>query len=186
MWAPARTRTFLTRNNERALADNGRVLAQKGAHMRRFLVTASLVALGVAWGTPAKTSSAPMVMAEPAALNKPAPSAAQIASQEKAAQSIETTNTKVVHAAQTAKAASKPATISAGSVPAAGSRSAKVNPLSSTCGPCVGIRVSTNAASATSEISPLSADVVAARLATPGTPPTWPWPKPTGTRSSPR
>jgi hypothetical protein len=70
--------------------------------MRRLLVTASLVALGVSFGTPPKTSSAPVVMAEPATLNEPAPSAAQIASEEKAAQSIKTTNTQGVHAALTA------------------------------------------------------------------------------------
>ena len=40
------------------------------------------------------------------------------------------------------------------------------NLLRSTCGPCVGIRVSTTAASSTNEMSPLTADVLAARLAT--------------------
>lgn len=70
--------------------------------MRRLLVTASLVALGVSSGTLLKTSSDPMVMAEPAALNKPAPSAAQIASEEKAAQSIKATDTQAVHAAHAA------------------------------------------------------------------------------------
>ena len=71
--------------------------------MRRLLVTALLVALGVSSGTLPKTSSDPMVMAEPAALNKPAPSAVQIASEEKAAQSIKATDTQAVHVTHTAK-----------------------------------------------------------------------------------
>ena len=55
---------------------------------------------------------------------------------------------------------------SAGSASAAGSSSAKVNPLRSTCGLCVGISVSTTAASPTSEMSSLTADVLAVRFAT--------------------
>lgn len=54
-----------------------------------------------------RTSSGPNVMAEPPALNRPAPSASTISSEEKQARSV-ASNTQAVHAQQTAKAAAKP------------------------------------------------------------------------------
>jgi hypothetical protein len=79
---------FLKEITSRPVHSYKRDVEKKGAFMRRLLAAASLVALGVNFGTPARTSGAPVVMAEPAALNTPAPSAAQIASEEKAAQII--------------------------------------------------------------------------------------------------